>query len=131
MIDVSSLTQDVIDGNENPLKGYAILKQLQKQVANAISEIEEYALDEASKFGEKTFETMNYKFELREGGRRYDFKSIPQWVDANSKLKDIESTCKQAALAYEKGKNIVDENGEVVPVPVVKFSKSSITVKPL
>ena len=129
MINVGQLVQDVLDGNENPLKAYAVLKELSKQVSDGISQIEDGALEEAAKYGEKTFEALNYKFEVREGARRYNFKNIPEWVSASEKLKEMESTYKQAANAYEKGKTVIDDNGEVVPVPEVTFSKSSIVVK--
>lgn len=131
MIDIAQLIQDVIDEKENPLKAFAVLKGLQKQIADGIKEIEEGALEEAAKYGEKTFEAMNFKFEVREGRRTYSFKNIESWVETNNKLKEMESTFKQAASAYEKGKTVVDDNGEVVPVPEVTYSKSSITVKPL
>lgn len=131
MIDIQQLVQDVLDGKENPLKAFAVLKGLQKQVSTAISEIEEGAIEEAGKYGEKTFEAMNYKFEIREGARRYSFKGIESWVETNKKLKDIEKQCKLAASAYEKGKQLIDDNGEIVPIPEITHSKSSITVKPL
>ena len=131
MINIQQLVQDVLDGKENPLKAFAVLKELQKQISNAISEIEDGAFEEAAKYGEKTFEAMNYKFELREGGRRYSFKNIDNWVSTNNKLKEIEKQCKLAATAYEKGKQIIDENGELVPLPEITYSKSSITVRPL
>lgn len=131
MINVSELVQNAIDGIENPLKAYAVLKELQKQVSDGISQIEEAAIEEASKYGEKTFEAMNYKFEIREGARRYSFKNIEQWNEASKKLKDIEALCKQAAMAYEKGKTIIDDDGEVVPIAEVTFSKSSLVVKPI
>ena len=129
MVNVSELVQNTIDGKENPLKAYAVLKELQKQIVRGIAEVEEMALEEASKYGEKTFEALNYKFELREGSRRYVFKGIEKWDTLNQQLKDVEAECKQAAMAYEKGKQVVDENGELIPVPEVKFSKSSIVVK--
>lgn len=131
MINIEQLIQDVNDGNENPLKAFAVLKELQKNVSDALGYIEEYAMEEAEKYGAKTFEAMNYKFELREGSRRYSFKNIEKWVGLEKQRKDLEATLKNAASAYEKGQTVVDENGEVVPVPEVTYSKSSITVKPL
>lgn len=129
MIDIPQLIQDVLDGNENPLKAYAILKELSSDIAKAIKEIEDYAHDEASKFGEKTFETMDWKFEIREGSRRMSFKNIEHWNELNKQIKEKESLYKQATLAYEKGKTIVDEDGEVVPVAEVTFTKPSLIVK--
>lgn len=129
MIDIAQLIQDVLNGNENPLKAYAILKELSTEIANAINEIEDYAHEEASKFGERSFETMDWKFEIREGSRRMSFKNIDQWNELTKQIKEKEALYKQATLAYEKGKTIVDENGEVVPVGEVSFTKPSLIVK--
>lgn len=125
-MDISQLVQDVIDGNENALKAYGLLKDLSKQVSEALKEVEGAAIDEAQKFGEKTFNSMDWKFELRDGARRYNFKNIPQWVEMNKKMKDAEKLYKSASSAFEKGQNIIDENGEVVPAAEVTYSKQSL-----
>ncbi len=130
-MNVEQMIQDVVDGNENPLRAYALLKEKQKDIQEAIKHIEEYAIEEAEKHGEKIFETMDWKFEMRNGARRCVYKNIPEWVEANKALKDRESLYKQAALAYEKGKTIVDENGEVVPAAETTFAKSSLIIKRL
>lgn len=131
MIDIMQMVQDVLDGKENPLKAYAILKDRKSNLEKCIKEIEEHAFEEASKYNEKTFEDMGFKFELRDGSRRYNFRSVPKWREYNDQIKYFEKSLKDAANAYQKGKTMIDDNGEVVPVPEVTYTKPSISVKPI
>lgn len=130
-MDIAQLVQDVEDGKENPLKAYALLKDHMKFVSEAIAQFEDYAQEEAAKFGAKTFETMGWKFEIRNGARRHSFKHIDEWLEVNTGLKEREKLYKAAAAAAEKRQTIVDENGEVVPPSIVTFSKDSLIVTPL
>jgi hypothetical protein len=125
MINISQLVQDAIDGNESALKAFAILKSHAKIVANALKEIEESAMDEAAHYGERTFSDMGYKFELRDGMRRYSFKHLDNWAAKNAQLKAIETLAKQAANANA---TMVDDNGEIIEPATVTYTKPSIIV---
>ena len=128
-MDIVELLLKVEEGNESPLKAYAQLKQHSKIVSEAINQVEQYALEEAEGYGEKTFEDHGFKFEVRSGSKRWDFSEIELWNNYNAGMKELEAKYKASYNAYEKGIQSVDEEGEVVPVPKVTFTKSSIIVK--
>lgn len=130
-MNIEQLVQDVIDGNENPLKALALLKSQADLVKTGISEIEDYAFSEASKYGSKTFEDMGYKFTLTDGRRSYNFKEIQEWVEVEQAKKDIEEKYKQALLSHEKGLMAVSNDGEELTLPKVTYSKPSISIRSL
>jgi hypothetical protein len=125
MINISQLVQDAIDGNENPLRAFAILKTHAKDVANALKEIEDAAMTEADHYGEKKFKDLGFQFELRDGSRRHSFKHLDHWVEKNAELKAIETLAKQAATANA---TMVDDNGEIIMPAQVTYTKPSIIV---
>jgi hypothetical protein len=125
MINISQIVQDVIDGNENPLVAFAVLKTHAKELATAIKEIEDVAMTEASHYGEKKFTDHGHTFELRDGSRRHSFKHLDHWVEKNAELKAIETLAKQAATANA---TMVDDNGEIIKPAQVTYTKPSIIV---
>lgn len=129
MIDTDQLIQDVFDGNESPVKAWAILDQLEKMIKYGKTTIQNYALSEAEKYGAKSFEDFGFSFELRNGRRTYDFKHIQEWVEAEEQKKKIEDKYKQAFMNYEKGLNAVTQDGEVLELPVVKYTNDSLIIK--
>ena len=127
---LSSLVQDVIDGNENPLKAFAILKEVEKHTKKCLAQINADVLNEANKYDEKTFSDAGYTFEKRNGSARYDFSNIEQHAAIKSDLKALEEKCKQAYRSWQKGITAVDEEtGEVIPQPKVTYSSDVLILK--
>lgn len=69
------------------------------------------------------------KFEVRSGGRTFNFKGIREWRIAAENLKEIEDKYKQAFISKEKGLIPVDDNGELLDLPEVSYRKDSIIIK--
>lgn len=69
------------------------------------------------------------KFEVRSGGRTFNFKGIKEWQIASENLKEIEDKYKQAFISKEKGLLPVDDNGELLELPEVSYRKDSIIIK--
>lgn len=126
---LAAMVQDVIDGHESGLKVFAELKDQKNFIDECLKEIEGAALDEASKYGSKSFEAHGLNFELRAGGRMWNFKSCPNWVKKQEELKEEEELLKAAHQAYERGATSVDANGEVYTLPEVTYRKDSIVIK--
>lgn len=129
-MNVSQLVQDVIDGAEDPLKAYANLKEYQKFVSTALSEIEGVAMEEAEKF-EKTFEYNGFRFTRVDGRKLYNFKTMPSWVSKQKELKEIEEKGRAALTAMEKDLLSVTQDGEMAELPTFTITKSSLSVKAL
>lgn len=69
------------------------------------------------------------RFEVRNGGRTFNYKGIKEWQIASENLKEIEEKYKQAFISKEKGLLPVDENGELLELPEVNYRKDSIIIK--
>ena len=69
------------------------------------------------------------RFEVRNGGRTFNYKGIKEWQIASENLKEIEEKYKQAFISKEKGLLPVDENGELLDLPEVNYRKDSIIIK--
>jgi hypothetical protein len=89
----------------------------------------EIALKEAEKYSEKTFEHKGVKVEKRNGSKLWNFKGIQEWNELNEQRKSKEELYKSAYDNYSKGVQMVDENGEQIPIPVVTYGKDVLVLK--
>jgi len=126
----TQLVQDVHDGNESALKAYAIINDSIKLLTSCKKEIEEAAKKEGSTYGAKTFNEYGYVFEMRNGGRVWDFKHLDEWQQANVKKKAIEEKYKTAFNAKANGfSGLNEETGEIIELPKVSYKSDSLIVK--
>lgn len=127
---LDQLVQDVYDGNENPLKAYAIFNDIEKHLKKVKQELYEAALAEAEKYGEKQFEAEGFKFEIRQGRRLWNFKDCEVWNNSKEQLKEVETTLKSQWEAAQRGLTMLnEETGEVPELPKVTYTNPSIIVK--
>lgn len=124
----SAMIQDVIDGNTDPILAYAKIKSTLDFLNRCLDEIKDYAVEEAQKY-DKTFELHGFKFERRNGVKRYSFKHLEKWKDLNKKVKDFEQASKQAYLAKQKNLLQITEDGEVMELPEVTQTPDVLIVK--
>lgn len=127
-MDYSQLVQDALDGNESALKAYAILKDQVKTLTEYVKEVEPAALEEASKWDEKTFKIQGFKFTKKAGGKMWNFKELPEWQKAKEALTDIEEKAKLAHANYNKGLMSVTLDGDVKDLPIVTYRKDSVSI---
>lgn len=120
---LEQLVQDVHDGNENPLKAYGILKQIEGKCKTYISEIEGAAQEAAAKYTEKTFTDSGFIFEKRAGGKSHNFKGIPEFDMAQAHLDSVKEKYKT------KGGELDEETGEILPMPKITYRKDSLILK--
>lgn len=127
-LNVTQLAVDAVQGIESPFKALAIIKEYEKTVKEAKEAIEAVAQEEASKYP-KEFEKDGYQFTKREGSKRFDFKHIPEWQDAERSKKDIEGKYKSAWQNSQRNIGLVSEDGEILELPKVTFTKDSLLIK--
>lgn len=127
-MNIEQLVQDVIDGNEDPLLALALLKQQKTDIEKGLKIVEDAAFHEAAKYG-KSFEHGGYKFTQTDGRKLWKFDNIQSWAQTKEQLLEIEGKAKAAYSAYEKNVTSISEDGEVLELPTVTFSKPSISVK--
>ena len=128
---VNNIVKDVEIGNINPLDAYTIFKRMESVFNEAKKSIDTFAIDEAEKFGASSFEFNGQKYEVRNGATRFSFKGISEWEQKNNELKAIEEKYKTSYKSYTKmNLSLIDqETGEVIDLPTVTVSKSSLIVK--
>lgn len=73
-------------GELNPLEAYVILKELQGKTELAIKQIQDQAINEGLKYGEKSFNAFGAKIEMRSSPATYKFCAAIQNLEAKVKL---------------------------------------------
>lgn len=120
------------EGEINPLEAYANAKKIADEEQQYIEEMHAQAIEEAKKYQEKQFVFKDFQFEKRQGSKRFDFKNISEWKIAKENIASIEEKYKIAWEASTKAKmHSVSEDGEVMELPQVTYSKDVIIVKPI
>lgn len=126
---LADLVESVENGNSDSIVTLAKLNNVEKVLKECKAAVYACAREEAENYPEKTFNYKGVKVEKRTGRKVYNFKHIPEWVEATKAVKDKESRYKAAYDAYQKGVTMSDENGEVVPVPEVNYTDDVLVLK--
>ena len=125
----TGVVMSVEEGEADSLEAYAKLKGLSDILAACTKQVYVVAVSDAEDWEEKSFEHKGIKFTKVAGGKRYTYDKIPAWKEKKQELKDIEADLKIAYAAYEKGRSLVDSNGEVSELPGVTYSADGLRVK--
>ena len=123
----AQLVQDVLDGNQDPLEAFGLLKRLQDNIDRCVAEIKPEAVSEAEKFGSKQFDL--FKVEFKGGSRRYYYESVPIIFDLETEVKRLKAVYKSAYENAQKGMQTVDEDGVLLDLPTCKHGEDTISVK--
>lgn len=116
-------------GELDTLETYANLKKLSGIVSDAVKQLEEKALQEASKH-DGNFIRGSFSFESRGGRKIWDFKPVKKWAELNNQIKQLEGSLKMAFEARQNDFSMVDEEtGEIQELPNISFSKPSLIVR--
>lgn len=119
------MVAQVLEGSEPALKSYIELKKLEKTVTEAIKQVQDLALDEADKYGQKSFSAFGAKVELKSGASRWDFSNVHHVLSAKETLKKFEELAKIAATSSDP---IYDSDGlQVEPATKIE-GKSTLAV---
>lgn len=130
-LNIPQLVQDVYDGNEDPIKAYAIAKDFIDSNKEGLQALYEAAIDEASKHPENTFEHEGFKITKKNGSKRFDYKHIEEWQQNNERKAEIEKKYKAAYNSFQVQLQAVSEDGEVLELPKVTQGKDSLSIKKL
>ena len=118
------LSDQVLDGNKDPLEAWGELKMLEDAIKKAKDLIRDPAIEELAKYGPSTM--MNgVKLTKYNGKRTYKYDHNDDWSELKSKMQDVERKMKIAV-----NDTIVDEEtGEVIPPAKVVYSSETISVE--
>jgi len=127
--EVGVLISEAENGDIRALSLFAEIKRMKQLYIDAEKELLEVALMQSTEYAEKTFSEDGWTFEKRTGARRFSFKAIQEWVEADQNKKDIEAKYKGAFISAQKNIRSVDENGELLELPVASYSNDTLIVK--
>lgn len=123
------------EGELTVLDAYISLEEQRRHLENTLAIVKSFKDDF---FNEITYEAQEqkdgyrgYLFEIRNGGKTYNFKNIPEWQDAEKNKKEVEERYKAMLNAKLKGSSFanISEDGEELPLPEITYRKSSIILK--
>lgn len=86
---VKQVTDQVADGNINPLRAYGLLAALEKVVSEAKKNIQDLALIEADKYPEKDKSVYGATFTVKEAGVKYDYADDPEWTALQVQIENL------------------------------------------
>lgn len=119
----------------NPLSAVIELRKEREHLENSLALIKEFEAENYDLIQNEAEKYQNqykgFKFEFRNGRKTYDFKAIPEWQSAEKYKKEIEAKYKSMLEAKIKGAPHanISEDGEELPLPEIKYSKSSLIIK--
>ena len=126
-IDIYELKKSALAGETNALSAYVVLKEFEKDVADALEKLKELALEEAKTYEEKTFEVFGAKITVKNGAGRWKFDHIQDWNTAKNELSEIEKAAKQAY--QNQGVGIMSiRDGEIMESADYTEGKEQISV---
>ena len=130
----SLIRESVLNGEVNPLVFAAQISALEKLFSGLKSDhlIKDVILEEAEKHGQKSFESGNAKFQIKEVGTTYDFENCEdmEWELLKSEQKTITSRLKEREDFLKTIKPDIEVYGSdgVQLKPVVKKSTTQVVV---
>lgn len=128
------LKQEILSGNENPLKIEVQLKGIEDLIKKlrGDAEIKDQMILEGNKYPEKSFEIYGAKFSKTTVGVKFDFTECgdSEWVQLanNLSISKLKLKEKEGFLKTLKKQIANPENGELINPPI-KTGKESISVK--
>lgn len=114
----------------NPLEAFVTLKKLEDTCKKLRDDLMAEALAELNKYDQKEAVVIaGATVSIYPSRNVFKFDKIEEWKNLQDQMKEVEAQAKMSFQAYERGNNLVSEDGEVLPLPEVSGTKESITVK--
>lgn len=113
----------LMDGSYDILQIMANLKAMEEVIGGIKKEILDAALEEAAKYGEKTFKLHGVEF-TKMNRRTYDYSNNPKWIELKAEMTGLETMLKNLT-----GEMADPETGEILYPAMQKLSQTiSITL---
>ncbi|MCK5616208.1 hypothetical protein KAR91_80845 [Candidatus Pacearchaeota archaeon] len=110
MINIDTIKQDVEQGNIDALEAYVLLKGIEKELKDSLNMVQEFALQEAEKYGQSEFEAFGASINLKNGPGRWNYKELPWWNTYQLE----QDAAKEAYKMSQKGQKLITDDGEVI-----------------
>jgi len=125
MKQLHDINEKVLNGELNALEAYVELKRTEKLLKDVLKGVKEQAVEEAEKYGEKTFDAFGATIEMRAGGGTWNYKDLPWWDSFKAKQEAAQKAYKSSQVYM----TIVDDNGEIIKPAIYKPNSPTISVK--
>ena len=112
---INTTLYNAIQGNISPFDTYIDLKEV------------ENALNDAIRYNGQ--QHRGYEIKVGSVGGRYSYDHIPEYIQLKEQLKEMEGNYQDAFKQYEKGLQIVTDDGELMPVANYKPNAVTIQLK--
>ena len=134
---VCDLVDKAEEGSE--LEAFCTLRQMKKLIDEALSQVEEGALNqcELESPNNMAFRKAGFEIQKRNGGRIIDYKNCEEIATKEDELKKLKEIYKHGLVGVDNGATMIMDgkmvlsSGELVEIPSWKFKKDSIVVKKL
>ena len=123
---VNKLVEGVDLGLINPLDVFASFDKMAKILTKGKTQVDISALEEAEKYGNKSFDYRGVKFTFRNGSKALQYKEDDVVQSLEEKLKERKDLVK---LATQSKDVIYDSDGVQVDKVSIKNGKDSLSVK--
>ncbi len=123
------------EGHISMLDALIILEEERKHIENSLEIVKSFKDEQFSSIAHEADEYKDgYKgfvVEVRNGGKSYNYKNIPEWQKAEKVKKEVENKYKSMYLAKQAGSTYanISEDDEELPLPEISYRKSSIILK--
>lgn len=125
---IQLLSEQIVNGEVTPLTAYRLLREWNDLTKELMDGIKESALAELREAGGK-YEDERMTVTVQNGAGRWDFSHIPAWNTLKEQIKLVEEDAKGAFKAWEKGKQVIDDQGEVIQPGNYKAAGETLTFK--
>lgn len=119
----------VNDGEIDKFYAISKLNQISKTIDKGNRELKTLAVEELEESQEASTVCDGYSFKLVEGRKSFDFSNDPEWQILKNAIEKRESDMKNAHNAYLKTQKYYNADGEEVPVPALKPTKSYLRIE--
>lgn len=123
------IVSDVLNGILNPLDVHIFTKSIENTIKMIQTALTREVLDEASKYGEKTFVHRGCEVNIRELGVKYDFTNCndDKWTDLMAEMELLKAEIKARETFLKAIKQPTEVDGKLISPPI-KSSTTGIAV---
>jgi len=118
---------NAVSGNTSAFDTYINFMEIRDSLEEHIATIKSHAMDEAIRYNGQ--QHRGYEIKVGSVGGRYSYDHIPEYIQLKEQLKEMEGNYQDAFKQYEKGLQIVTDDGELMPVANYKPNAVSIQLK--
>lgn len=121
------MSSDVCFGQAMPIDLMIALKEIKELINDIETQHQDDFIKQAEIYNKQEY--MGYSIELKSGGGRYNYDHIPEIVELNERIKELQSKAQNSYRVSLSGLNAITDDGELLTPAKFIPSKDSIIIK--